>query len=233
MKTWRPARLGAVGLALVTLTFAGCGSSTTETTVLVSHPVPELASSPSGKDGRLPSIRGADSGQPLADGGSVTGGGPAGDPDAVARINAQFPPVPGDITLTDAQALDYIGKLPGLFPGLSTAMTNITKVSRCAAENGIVGARAYIAPDYSRLGAIVVVSQLQSQQILEIAGRCLLHEALGGGGPAGFNPCFDKYSIVDQVNGVTDRYYIFTAGTNAAWCEQVRQFHANFNPQQF
>jgi hypothetical protein len=218
---------------MVALAFAGCGGTTTETTVLVSHPVPELASAPSAKDGRLPSIKGADSGQPLADGGSVTGGGPAGDPDAVARMNAQFPMVPGDITLTDAQALEYVGKLPALFPGLSTVMTNITKVSQCATSHGVVGARLYLAPDRSHLGAIVAVSQIQSQKILEIAGRCLLKEAVGGGGPGGFDPCFTKYSIVDQVNGVTDRYYIFTAGTNAAWCNQVRQFHANFNPQSF
>jgi hypothetical protein len=232
----------AGALVALTVVAIGCGAEKT-TTVLESPPVPTPASTPAPAERKLPPmtdpsrrapVTAPTAGGDVTGGGQVTGGGPAaGDPAAVARINAQYPQVPGDYILTDADALGYIGRLGGLFPELNVVMSRLTTVGKCAIEFGLVGARAYLTPDYSQAGAIVVVSRNQAGRLPSIAARCLVSEVLNGGPgtSGGFQPCFSSYSIDDTVDGVVDRYYIFTGGTNGAWCDLVRDFHKNFNPQ--
>jgi hypothetical protein len=146
-------------------------------------------------------------------------------------MKAQFPVIPGDITLIDEQALAYIPKLQQYVPVPIPQLSAIRTVGKCAVSYGVVGARAYIARDLSRAGAIVVVSRGQAQELPNIAARCLVNEVVGGGPAGPFQPCFSKYTIDDVVNGVQDHYYVFVAGTNREWCAYVETFHSSYNPQ--
>lgn len=223
----------AVFLAALAAALSGCGSDETRT-VLVSQPVPAPATEPDPASRSLPSIPDPSQEDPVTEKGDVVGGGPAsGDPDAVVRINAQYPEVPGSIILTDAKALEYIGRLARFFPELNVVMSRLTKVAKCAIDNGVVGARTYIAPDYSHAGAMVVISRLQSQQLPTIAAKCFISDLIGGGPSTTgrFDPCFTSYTMENSVNGVVDRYYIFAGGTNQQWCTFFKSAHQHLNPQ--
>jgi hypothetical protein len=161
----------------------------------------------------------------------VTGGGPSGDPAAVARIKAQYPPrPPGYYVVEDSQAFEYMSRLAQFVPALSTVVSGLTTVGNCAVSYGVVGAKAYLAQDLMSFGAIVVVSGRQAQGLALIAAKCIAQEVLGGGG-GGFNPCFEKYRITNIFDNVQDTYYVFVGGTNQGWCNWAKYFHQKYGPE--
>lgn len=226
---------GAVVVALI----AGCGTagdqSPTPGTAAASQTAAsstatssDVAASADGLPPLSPPPSEAESGATVPDAG-VMGGGPlgGGDPEAVARIDAQLP----DLSSTYDQeiasaAFGYIAKLAEEIPSLGSAFNALGTVGRCALDYGIVGARAYIAQDLSAAGAIVVVSHNQLSRAGQIALECLYDRVVSGGGPAdGFDPCLYWYSYETVTNGVADRYYVFVAGTNEATCADIYSVH--------
>jgi hypothetical protein len=250
MKLTRRASLAGV-LVVLAVVLGGCGETEIETrTVAVPLPTPVPSQTPEPVERPLPEATpgsgsvivsgdpagdatksGVTGGGPSDDGsGEVSGGGLAGDAKAVARIQAQLPSFLGYITLDGDQALSVITELVNFVPAFG-ALSHVTTVTNCAVDYGVVGMRAYLAPDRSHAGAVVVVShtQIQPGQLATIAAQCFISQVLSGG--PGFDPCFTSYSIDNQVDGVNDRYYIFTGATNGQFCDAVRSAHANFNPQ--
>jgi hypothetical protein len=229
-------RLGGLALLVATLGAAavGCGCGEDTRTVLVSQPVPAPTGEPDPPSRHLPAISGAGQRGAVVEKDDVVGGGPAsGDEQAVVRLNAQFPDGAGTYVLTDAEALDYLNKAAAAFPELNLVVGRLKKVATCATEYGVVGARAYVAPDFSHAGAMVAISRLQLERLPQIAAKCFIDNVIGGGPSTTgrFNPCFTSYSIDAQVNGVVDRYYIFAGGTNQAWCDYFAAYHRYLNPQ--
>jgi hypothetical protein len=143
----------ALGGALVVVGVAtiGCGADGETRTVTVGAPTPSPARPASPVERPLPRVTRPDPRASLArpSPSTVVGGGPSGDAAAVARIEAQFPVVPGDLTLTGAAALSYADRLANAIPGLG-ALRKLTKVGSCATRYGLVGAKAYVTPDYAR-----------------------------------------------------------------------------------
>jgi hypothetical protein len=241
----RVTRVLGLAVCLAALT-VGCGETRLQTRT-VTRPPPTPVPSETPEPARLAvstvtvapaskpggSVPHAGEGSGGGEGGNtgVSGGGPAGDPEAVARIEAQFPMIPGDITLGGDSALAYMDRLKTLVPGLPQ-MTAVTKVSNCAFTHGLVGVKAYVTPNLSRAGAVVVVSERQLDHFASIAARCFIEEVSGGGG-GGFDPCYESYSIRDSVAGVDDKYYIFVAGTSPSFCSYVHDSHRNFDIQPF
>ena len=162
--------------------------------------------------------------------GDVIGGGPSEDAEAVARIDLLLNDIPGDYQVTGQDALAYAKELSELFPTLGPAFDKISIATDCAFTSGVIGAKAYLAPDLRHAGATVIVSGKQLQNLGPIALDCLAKQVLGtslpfGGGEEGFDPCFDSYQLDALINGVTDRYYVFTAGTNPETCQYLRGAH--------
>jgi hypothetical protein len=201
---------------------AGCGGTTTTTVSGIGFTVPTVTRTTVAppQQRTLPPMTNL----------SVSGGGPSGDPAAAARITAQYPVIPADYQVEGSQAIEYMTRLAQYVPAMSTIVGDLKTANDCLSAYGVVGTKAYLTRDLTQFGAIVVVSQLQAQQLPAIAAKCFVHSVLGGGA-GGFNPCFASYRITDTVSGVTDNYYIFTAGTNQEWCDYVRYGHRNFSPQ--
>lgn len=160
----------------------------------------------------------------------VIGGGPiVGDPDAVARIEAQIPDLGAvyDQQLASS-ALHYISTLLGVYPGLATAFGTLGQVGECALAYGVIGTRAYVRPDLLAAGAILVASDRQLRSAGSIALRCLLEKATSGGGalPDVFSPCAYAYRFATTTaDGVADTYYVLVAGTNETVCRDIYQPH--------
>ena len=166
----------------------------------------------------------------------VRGGGPlSGDPEAVARMDAQLPEIPQDIQLKGADALAYSTRVASLIPGLSATFTSISKVADCGTQYGVIGGKAYITPDFRAAGIMVVLSHNQLQQLPEIALKCFVNDVIGGGGPvdSGFTPCVRKYYYDRTTNDVADRYFVIVAGTNTASCDLLVSSHGQYSPHTF
>lgn len=166
---------------------------------------------------------------------SVSGGGPlSADAQAVARIELQLPAIPQDLQLTGLQALEYAGRLASAFPGLAPAFNGLNQVARCAIQHGVIGAKAYITPELTAAGVMVVLSRGQLQQLPQIALRCFFSGVMGGGlTEGGFSPCIRQYFYDAAINGVADRYFVVVGGTNTASCDLLESFHRRFNPTPF
>ncbi|MBT2519074.1 hypothetical protein J7E29_16655 [Streptomyces sp. ISL-90] len=163
------------------------------------------------------------------------GGGASEDPAAAARINALLTDIPNDYQATGQEALDYANRLATLFPALGPAFSKISVATGCAFSSGVLGAKAYATPDLRAAGVMLIVSGKQLQNLSAIAFDCLVNEVVSevfGGGPVGgFNPCFDSYQLDANVDGVDDRFYVFTAGTNQETCQYLRNSHIGLGLQ--
>jgi hypothetical protein len=222
LMNWLSARVGMV-LVVVTL-MAGCSMDVQPEPDPLPEPslsLPEPSVTQVPEPPELPI--------PVASG-DVIGGGPSEDAEAVARINLLLNDIPGDYQVTGQDALAYANELSALFPTLGPAFDKVSVATDCAFTSGVIGAKAYLAPDLRHAGATVIVSGKQLQNLGAIALDCIVREVLGeslpfGGGEEGFDPCFDSYQLDAVINGVTDRYYVFTAGTNPETCQYLRSAH--------
>src|ERR1700743_2641761 len=97
-----------------------------------------------------------------ANGGPANGGPLSPDAAAVQRINAQFVPVDQVVetsyyTLSGSQALSYIQDVANFAPELNSEFSSLLTGASCALKYGVVGAKAYVAHNYTEAGAIVVL----------------------------------------------------------------------------
>jgi hypothetical protein len=141
--------------------------------------------------------------------------------------------IQGDYTVSGSEALSYINDLVAFAPELNDEFSKLATEASCAMNYGVIDAKAYLTNDLTEAGAMVVLSNHQAQQLPVIALKCLVSQIIGGGPgvPSRFQPCFTSYTIEDSVAGVEDRYYVYAAGTNAAWCTYLKAFDGNFDPQ--
>lgn len=161
--------------------------------------------------------------------GGVSGGGPlSGDPAAKARIDALLPSFLDTYSVDGTAALDYADRILQVVPGAGQYFATMKSGASCAISEGVIGARAYALQDLSGAFAVLLVSESQLRNFLDVIVRCGLDEILGGGPGA---PCLDTYNFsATSTDGVSDRYYALVAGTDSQLCQAVRKFHVSIDP---
>jgi hypothetical protein len=144
---------------------------------------------------------------------------------AVGRLDALLPPAPDpeDFKVTASQALTWTKLLTARFGELDGTVGALYDGFSCAVKYGVVQAAAYALPNLQQAGVIFIVSGPElanpSPQVL----ACLAKKALNGGpgSAAQFDPCYANFAITADVGNVTGSYYIFVAGTDQSWCEDM------------
>ena len=106
-------------------------------------------------------------------------------------------------------------------------------VTGCLTRYGVAAAGAYIKPDLSAAGVMLVVSGTQLQQLGEIAVRCALDTVIdtgdvSGGGPSGFQPCVYRYYYDSTLDGVSDRFFVVVAAMNETTCYDIYRNHLQY-----
>jgi len=171
----------------------------------------------------------------MPDPNSVSGGGPLNnDVEAVARINQQFPEIPELHQRTGAEALDYANRLTAAIPALAPPFQAVLTVANCGTDYGVIGAKAFIDPNYEAAGVMVVLSRNQLQQLPRIAVSCFLDSVLGSGPTEeGYSPCIRQYYYDRNMDGVVDRYFVIVGATHENYCSYLESVHSSFNKQSF
>jgi hypothetical protein len=203
----------------------GCPSSSTTSTVAPQPPATTVTAQ-EGTGETLPEMTNLGNGGPLT-----------ADAAAVQRIDDQFNPVDSavgsDYKVSGSDALSYIKDVAAFAPELSPEFSNLLTEANCALNYGIIDAKAYLTPDLTEAGAIVVLSHRTAQQLATAALKCLVSQVIGGGpgAPSEFQPCFTSFMIYDSVDNISNYYYFYVAGTDASWCTLVTNEEQQYDLQ--
>jgi hypothetical protein len=158
----------------------------------------------------------------------------AGLPDSgtdAATMEAQLPNLPDRYQFEGEKALDVLQQVVSTTPGLGRAFGLVLTAADCLLRHGAIGAKAFVTQDATAASAILIVSNRAIQNASNLVVTCLVEELIGGGG--GWSPCVDRYLYDRNTDGVQDRYYVFTVGTNLDECPMLRATHQQYNPQDF